>query len=200
MPRNDCLVKQTVPDKKKSIRKKIGISEDCFAVLYAPTWREGLDQFELIDYEQIKAAFEKRFDKKCEILFRAHIYGKEKLSNVIDLTKYPDMQELLYTSDALITDYSSSMWDYSLTGRPCFLYVPDLQRYIKQRSFDMDIHTWGFPVCCSNRELKQAIENFNENEFRKKMICHQNTLGSFENGKATIEAVKLIAQLCELKK
>lgn len=200
MPRNDCLVKQTVLDKKKSIRKKIGISEDCFAVLYAPTWREGLDQFELIDYEQIKAAFEKRFDKKCEILFRAHIYGKEKLSNVIDLTQYPDMQELLYTSDALITDYSSSMWDYSLTGRPCFLYVPDLQRYIKQRSFDMDIHTWGFPVCCSNRELKQEIENFNENEFRKKMICHQNTLGSFENGKATIEAVKLIAQLCELKK
>ena len=69
------------------------------------TSETAVDQFELIDYEQIKAAFEKRFDKKCEILFRAHIYGKEKLSNVIDLTQYPDMQELLYTSDALITDY-----------------------------------------------------------------------------------------------
>ena len=34
----------------------------------------------------------------------------------------------LHHSDALITDYSSSMWDYSLTGKPCFLYVPDLHR------------------------------------------------------------------------
>lgn len=200
MPRNDCLFEPIMPCKKETIRKKIGISEDCFAVLYAPTWREGFDKFELIDYERIKVAFEKRFGKKCEILFRAHIYGKERLSNVIDLTQYPDMQELLYASDTLITDYSSSMWDYSLTGRPCFLYVPDLQRYINQRSFDMDIYTWGFPVCCSNKELEQQIENFNENAFHQKMIYHQNTLGSFETGNATTEAVNLIAQLCDLKK
>ncbi len=199
MPRNDCLLEEVSIQKRLAIRKKAGIPDECFAVLYAPTWREGTDRFEELNYAEIKYAFERRFGTKCEILFRAHIYGKESVSNVIDLTRYPDMQELLYACDALITDYSSSMWDYSLTGRPCFLYVPDLQRYIEQRDFDMDIHTWGFPVCCSNEMLIQEIECFNEEDFQQKMIKHQKNLGSFEQGTATIKVVNLIAQLCGLR-
>lgn len=199
MPRNDCLIEAPDAEKRALIRKKAGIAENSFAVLYAPTWREGMDTFEPLDYERLRAAFEKRFGKKCEILFRAHVYGKENASSVIDLTNYPDMQELLYACDVLITDYSSSMWDFSLTGRPCFLYVPDLQRYIDQRGFDMDIMTWGFPVCPSNEEFVQQIESFDEAAFRQKMIRHHEMLGSFEKGNATAEAVALIAELCGLQ-
>ena len=198
MPRNDCLIESFSKEKSNEIRKKAGIPEDCFAVLYAPTWREGMDKYEELNYESIKHAFENRFGKKCEILFRAHIYGKENTSSVINLTNYPDMQELLYTCDALITDYSSSMWDYSLTRKPCFLYVPDLQRYIDQRGFDIDIQEWGFTICCSNEELKQNIDSFNENTFTQNMKNHQRMLGTFERGNATERVVKLIGDLCGL--
>ena len=196
MPRNDCL--KGKPDLKRvqEIRRKAGIEPDSFAVLYAPTWREGLDKYDSIDYMAIREAFEKRFGKETQMLFRAHVYGKEKVEDVLDLTSYPDMQELLYACDALITDYSSSMWDFSITEKPCFLYVPDLQRYIDQRGFDMDINQWGFPVCETNQDLDERITGFSVEDHAAKMRRHQQMLGSFENGDATDKVIELIASLC----
>ena len=196
MPRNDCLKGEPDLKRVQEIRRKAGIEPDSFAVLYAPTWREGLDKYDPIDYMAIREAFEKRFGKKTQMLFRAHVYGKESAEDVLDLTIYPDMQELLYACDALITDYSSSMWDYSITEKPCFLYVPDLQRYIDQRGFDMDINQWGFPVCETNQDLYERITDFSVEDHATKMRRHQEMLGSFENGDATDKVVELIASLC----
>lgn len=196
MPRNDCLVGKTDLQKVNAIKEKIGVEDNTYMILYAPTWREGADRFETLDYDAIALAFSEKFGKKCQIVFRAHLYGKEKAKNIIDMTDYPDMQELLYASDALITDYSSSMWDYSLTGKPCFLYVPDLHRYVQQRGFDKDIHTWGFPVCESNRELIYQINSFNENDFKLNMKYHQQNLESFEKGNASEKMADLIAEIC----
>lgn len=57
----------------------------------------------------------------------------EYTSTVRDVSDYPEMQDLLCTADMLITDYSSSVWDYSFTYRPCFLFTPDLEEYKKNR-------------------------------------------------------------------
>lgn len=200
MPRNDCLV--GVPDEHRvqEIRQRAGIERDAFAVLYAPTWREGMDRYTPLDFQALQKAFERRFGKKAQMIFRAHLYGAEKGNDVLNLTNYPDMQELLYACDALITDYSSSMWDFSITKKPCFLYVPDLQRYIDQRGFDKDIGEWGFPVCVSNDEMVTAIEAFDEKTHKAAMEHHQAMLGSFENGGATQAVVDLIASLCGLER
>lgn len=198
MPRNDCLINDANESRIKEIRRKAGLELDCFVVLYAPTWREGFDKFEALDYEKISSSFEKRFGKKCQVAFRAHIYGKETVAGVKDLSSYPDMQELLLACDCLITDYSSSMWDFSLTRKPCFLYVPDLKRYTVQRGFDKDIYSWGFPVCEGNEELRTAIENFDELDFQEKMRNHQKDLGSYECGTASEEVADLIGKLCKV--
>lgn len=197
MPRNDFLVNKIDYNKYKAIRNAIGLKSDEYFVLYAPTWREGFDEFPKIDEKRIVQAFEERFGKKTILAFRAHLYGKEKNTSMLDLTNYPDMQELLYVCDALITDYSSSMWDYSLMLKPCFLYVPDLKRYIEQRGFDKDIYTWGFPICLNNEELEQAILSIDLIDIEKKMEAHQLDLGSFEKGQATLKVVKLIADICK---
>lgn len=197
MPRNDCLVNEIDDSKYQAIRKSIGLKSDEYFVLYAPTWREGFDEFPKIDEMRIAQAFEERFGKKVVLAFRAHLYGKEKNTSMLDLTNYPDMQELLCVCDALITDYSSSIWDYSLTHKPCFLYVPDLKRYIEQRGFDKDIYTWGFPICLNNEELEYAIYSINLLDIERKMKNHQLELGSFEKGQATSKVVKLIADICK---
>ena len=104
---------------------------------------------------------------------------------IVDVSEYPDMQELLCACDVLITDYSSSIWDYSFTYKPCFLYVTDLEKYTSERGFGKDIYSWGFPVCKTDEELYQAIINFDEDKFKKKMKKHHEDLGSFEDGYAT---------------
>ena len=52
-----------------------------------------------------------------------------------DGSLYPEVTHLYLISDVLITDYSSSMWDFSLMYKPCFLYTPDLDEYNKERCF-----------------------------------------------------------------
>lgn len=198
MPRNDCLI--NIDDSKRNdIRKKIGVAKKDLFVLYAPTWREGFDKIEQIDYESLSEALKKKFNKRITIAFRAHVYGKESSNGVLNLSKYPDMQELLIASDVLITDYSSSMWDFSLTYKPCFLYVPDLKRYLNQRGFDKNIYEWGFPVCETNEDLIQNIKNFNQIEFKKLMDRHHSELGSYEHGNASNTATELIANICGLE-
>jgi CDP-glycerol glycerophosphotransferase len=49
------------------------------------------------------------------------------------------MQELLYAADILIIDYSSSMWDFSLAFKPCFIYAPDLETYRNEQEFFIPI-------------------------------------------------------------
>jgi len=199
MPRNDCLYGSRDAGKVKQIRENAGIPVDQYAVLYAPTWREGMDQFEALDGQKIEQAFETRFGKKANVLFRAHIYGKEKNTGRYDLSDYPDMQELLYACDALITDYSSCIWDFSITGKPCLLYVPDVQRYIDQRGFDKDIYEWGCPVCKTNQELCDAVINIDLSRTEQDMRRHQQDLGTYECGTASQEISDLIGQICSLK-
>ena len=51
--------------------------------------------------------------------------------NTFDATRYDDMQELLAAADAVISDYSSLMFDYGLTKRPCFQFATDIAAYEK---------------------------------------------------------------------
>src|ERR1700750_2456285 len=47
----------------------------------------------------------------------------------LNVTAYPDITELYLVSDVLVTDYSSAMFDYAVTGRPILFFVYDLAEY-----------------------------------------------------------------------
>jgi len=153
LPRNDMLINQ---DKAKisRIKESLGLG-DRKCVLYAPTFREDRNKVDFaLDYDRLLSNLGKRFGGQWVVLHRSHYHMKGEndgsaKENVIDVTKYPDMQELLLVADVLITDYSSSIWDYSFTSRPIFLYAPDLDDYNIERSFFVDIHQWPFALACT---------------------------------------------------
>lgn len=185
MPRNDVFFNaDRLQENNKNIRKKYGVKDDKAIILYAPTWRFNAEP-SCPDFSMVKEAVQKLLGKDVVLFSRVHHYLRQTLRDSIDTTDYPDMQELLCAADILITDYSSSIWDYSFTYRPCFLYAADVDDYIENRGFDKDIYTWGFPVCKSDKELYDAIVNFDQEDFRQKMENHHKDLGSFENGHAT---------------
>jgi CDP-glycerol glycerophosphotransferase len=45
------------------------------------------------------------------------------------VSDYPDIAELYLVTDVLVTDYSSSMFDFAVTGKPILFYTYDLERY-----------------------------------------------------------------------
>ena len=104
---------------------------------------------------------------------------------MIDLTHYDDMQELLIAADVLINDFSSSMWDYMLTGKPCFIFAKDLDHYIETTDLYTPISEWPFPIAKTNEQLAENILAFNNDEYKKRCEWHYELLGGCESGNAT---------------
>lgn len=193
MPRNDLLINGESQERIREIRKAAGIPEGVHLALYAPTYREELKtDMHALDVDTLTRALEERFHGKWLVAYRGHVFVRAGKVNVPDLSAYPDMQQLLLIADALITDYSSSMWDMSLSGKPVFLYCPDLDEYISSRDFYTDIHTWPYPLAQSNEALCAKVRAFDETEYKEALRRHHEALGSFETGQASRAAAQRI--------
>lgn len=195
MPRNDFLINCT-PANISNIKHKIGLEDGVHYLLYAPTYREVKRNIQYPDFEEVLGLLSKRFLGKWKLILRGHYNCIDEFKSMgleyIDLSSYDDMQEVLAVSDAVITDYSSLIWDYSFLNRPCFLYVPDLKQYEQERGFYYPLQTWGFPYATNMNELSKAITKFNDEEFYKKMEKHHKEFGSYENGNATEKVVEVM--------
>lgn len=137
-PRDDALA----GGDGSALRARLGIPENVTVLLYAPTWRD--DRPEHIDHLDV-AAFTDALGPGYLTLIRGHSRtlrpGRDvRADNVLDVTGYPDVTELFLVADALITDYSSVMFDFSVTGKPMFFFAPDLEHYREQlRGFYFDL-------------------------------------------------------------
>ena len=202
MPRNDIFFnKNMVNSFYFKIRDKFNLSNDDKIVLYAPTFRGNTNSIskkniDNLDYEKLLKLQNDKFKGNWKILYRGHYSLKGEYNNnnknIIDASNYPDMQELLCASDILITDYSSSIWDFSFLERPCFLYVPDLIDYKLERNFYTNINSWPAILIENNEDLDKVINNFNKENLIQKIKEHYKMLGSYENGEATTELINTI--------
>lgn len=140
-PRNDVLV-MPPSGHRDDVRQRLGIRPGQTAVLYAPTYRDYLsvsefsaNALELLDADRISRALGDQF----VVLTRGHVMNSRAASqaftgaSAIDVTEYPDVNDLILASDAAILDYSSLRFDYALTGKPMIFLNPDRERYLAAR-------------------------------------------------------------------
>jgi CDP-glycerol glycerophosphotransferase len=137
-PRDDVLVTGDAA----ALRRRLGIADGVTVLLYAPTWRD--DRPDHVDHLDV-ASFARELGPEYVTLIRGHsrtlLPGEDvHAPGVIDVTGYPDVSELFLLADALITDYSSVMFDFTVTGKPLFFFTPDLDHYReKLRGFYFDL-------------------------------------------------------------
>ncbi|NBH67399.1 CDP-glycerol glycerophosphotransferase family protein [Phocaeicola sartorii] len=201
-PRNDLLFKDN-QKLKENILLKIGLSTTTKVALYAPTFRKGETlEYYNICYDDLIHTLEQRFGGTWCIAVRLHPHLRnlsEELrkneSSFIDVTLFDDIQELLFASDLLITDYSSLMFDFAITHRPCLLYVPDLKEYTsKDRSLYFSIEELPFLICKTREQLVEKINNFDTTSYTKKVSGFLRSIGSYETGNASKKVINLISQ------
>lgn len=198
MPRNDILKNAGAAD-ARAIRERLGVGDDDRLVLFAPTFRRDLSFQYSLDHERVLSALTERFGGNWKFLFRAHYYLPKSggaAESVLDVSDYPDMQELLLVSDVLITDYSSSIWDFSLTGKAGFLFMPDLDDYGSERDFYTPVDTWPYKHAVDMDSLETIIHEYDENENRERIRSHHELLGNCESGCASKLTGDRIAELC----
>lgn len=205
LPRNDIIFKNPVSVSEK-VRKFYNIPSDIKFILFAPTFRSKNNEFSNpnivqdyveLDVDNLLHSLKERFDCEwvCGIRLHPKLANVDMSSlNVINCTTYPDMQELLCCADAIITDYSSLMWDYSFTYRPVFLYAPDIESYERERGFYMPVSEWPYPIAHDNDEMRKNILEFDEDTYVKRVKAHHMICESYETGNACKVLMDLIKE------
>ncbi len=194
-PRNDILLTGDGAD----IRERLGIAPDVTVVMYAPTWRD--DRPGTVDILDV-ASFAKNLGPGFITLLRGHSRtldpGSDVLApGVIDVTTYPDIADLFLVADALITDYSSVMFDFSVTGKPLYFFTPDLKRYrdeLRGFYFDLLADAPG-PVLTDQAELIRQILAPTAEEFADRYAAWQARFNPRDDGHAGERVVqRLVAE------
>ncbi|MFP3992071.1 bifunctional glycosyltransferase family 2 protein/CDP-glycerol:glycerophosphate glycerophosphotransferase [Streptomyces sp. E11-3] len=132
-PRNDRF-QSAHAEEVAYLREVLGVPEGSIAVLYAPTHRDyRRDQHRTLDLERLRRSLGPRFT----ILARAHhTYGaplvSEAAAGLLDVSDHPSVESLCLASDALVTDYSSLMFDYANLDRPIVIYADDWDVRLRQ--------------------------------------------------------------------
>ncbi len=194
-PRNDILFAPPEPIERK-VRERLHVPKDKKLALYAPTFRQdlGLDVYDM-DYGRVCRALSERFGGDWLILAKLHpnIASKAKKLSldpeyVLNASDYADIQELYVACHALLTDYSSVMFDYMNTGRPCFLYVNDMQDYKRDRNLYFNAEHIPFAMAEDNDKLEAAILAYDENTQKERVAWFSQGIGLKEEGTAAKQA------------
>ncbi|MEU4310443.1 bifunctional glycosyltransferase/CDP-glycerol:glycerophosphate glycerophosphotransferase [Streptomyces rochei] len=161
-PRNDVYCTATAEDVAR-VRRALGVPEGSTAVLYAPThrdWEAGFGAGAL-DLE----AFCEAAGEDVVVLLRAHYFydrgGRSAPSGrVIDVTAHRSAEDVCLAADALVTDYSSIMFDYANLDRPIVVYADDWEVYRETRGvyFDLMAAPPG-PVARTPEELARIFRD-----------------------------------------
>lgn len=198
-PRNDVLVNRANDSEFiEKIRVKLNIPKDKKVIMYAPTWRD--DEFVkkghyLFDLKiNLKNLYESIGDKYV-VLLRMHylISNSLDLSGfedfAIDASNYEDISELYLISDALITDYSSVMFDYGILKRPQFFFAYDIDKYDKDlRGFYLDYtNDLPGPIFTDAYDLADSLTDIEliKDSYQDKIDQFYDRFCNLEKGKAS---------------
>lgn len=113
--------------------------------LYAPTFRgdnalNAYFPFEKIDFEKWGKFLKERDEY---LIIKMHPFVRESIQipeeykdYMCDAASYREVNDILFIVDALITDYSSIIYEFSLlTGRPMYFFAFDQKMYEATRDF-----------------------------------------------------------------
>lgn len=199
-PRNDRLYSAT-KKLQQQIRQKLDLPKDRKIILYAPTFRDD-SRGKAFTVPMNLYEWRKELGDDTYLLIRTHYLNrvgipKQLAAFCMNVSDYPDLDELYIASDMMITDYSSTMFDYATLGRPMIFYTYDYEEYMhsdRGAYFELNEHAPG-PVVKTQDELfsgvKRAIKQPEPDDRYKRFV---DEYCGVEDGKASSRVVDFIAQ------
>lgn len=202
-PQCDMLFENNTENRKK-VCDYFGVPYNAKFILYAPTFRKNnsLEAYNL-DYTKLMDKLNAQCKDEWYLLIRLHPHlinyiNKIKYNkNILQATKYNEVQELISAADILITDYSAIMFDFALTKKKCILYVPDYNEYVKQdRRLYFDIKKLPFPAVMTQEQLEDEIINENDKNYKKKVSKFlEEEIITYDDGNACKKVCDKIGEL-----
>ena len=134
-------------------------------VLYAPTYRGDADNAQLPEMFDI-AGLMSAAGERSVLLIKQHGFVRKKTyipdecrGFAFDVSDSLRIEDLLFVSDAVVTDYSSLIFEYSLFMKPMVFYAPDLDEFYDYRGFYYKYDNDFLPgeITRTNEELIPAV-------------------------------------------
>jgi CDP-glycerol glycerophosphotransferase len=201
-PRNDVLNSPRREEVRARVRAKLG-AEGETVILYAPTWRDNLvDEcgdlgFALqLDVDRLTA----ELGDGHLLLVRTHHLVGAQLGGLgdraRDVSAYPDIRDLYLAADVLITDYSSAMFDFAVTGRPLVFFAYDLAEYrdeVRGFYFDLDEVAPG-PLCATSDDVIESLRDLDtiRTSYADRYRVFQARFCPFDDGHASRRVVERV--------
>lgn len=202
-PRNDLLLAADRDVIARRVRCSLGIDPDRRVVLWLPTWRDHLHapsgyQFPVaLD----PAAFSAALGDDHVLLVRGHHHAAANVPGlagtaVRDVTSFADLRELFLIADVLVTDYSSAMFDFAVTGRPMLFFAWDLETYrddVRGFTFDLESQAPG-PVLRSTAQVLAALREIDavSRAYADRYAAWQRRFCALEDGHASARVLDAV--------
>ncbi|GAA4817428.1 CDP-glycerol glycerophosphotransferase family protein [Streptomyces ziwulingensis] len=199
-PRNDVYYTAGA-EQVRAVRERLGIAPGRRAVLYAPTHR---------DYESgwtprlDLAALADRLGEETVLLVRAHYFhegtasplaGLRRTGRLVDVSAYDPVEDLCLAADALVTDYSSIMFDYANLDRPIVIHADDWETYRTTRGvyFDLMADAPG-PVARTQEELTELLttDAWRDESAAKARAAFRRRFCEYDDGRAAERVVRRV--------
>lgn len=193
-PRCDALVRGQTP---QGVRERLEIPEDRKVLLYAPTYRDQAKSSGKSVRVDL-ALLAEELGEEWVLVLRTHPVERFRVPQEVrhfvrPAGSYPEINDLMLISDALLTDYSSVMCDYAVTGRPMLFFIDDWDDYrLAERGVYHDLREIAPGPCVTTtaelvarvRDLPAVHRSFAAKYARfRRMWCHE------ERGNASARVV-----------
>lgn len=197
VPRTDIFFdKNYSKNVKEKLYKRFPMLKNKKVILFAPTFRGSGQKvahynFDWINFVKLK----KEFSKDYVFIIKLHPFIKNRASYdfsnddfYLDLTEEREINDLLFVTDILITDYSSVIFEYSFFEKPVVFFVPDLDEYRDSRDFyyPLEHYTYG-SVVMNEDDLIKAIKQ--RKVYKKKLKEFKEYFCSSCDGNSTKKVV-----------
>ena len=163
---DDFMNQDKIAQFKRDFYKQYPKLQGKKVILFAPTFRgtgqkEAYYDYDMLDLKQIYDFCGEEF----VFLAKVHPFVTEKIQipeeyreRIYDFAEYPNINDLYYITDVLITDYSSNYYEYALLEKPVLFYTYDREKYELIRGVHRSVkeHAPG-KVCDTFEELMDAL-------------------------------------------
>lgn len=205
VPRTDIFFDDNYKEKTMNLLyEKYPMLKDKKVIMFAPTFRgngqkSAYYEFDKFEIEKLR----EKFGDEYKVIVKLHPFIKTPFiipdsckEFVIDLSEEREINDLLFITDILITDYSSVCFEYSLLNKPMIFFAYDLDEYIASRDFYYPYESFvPGPIVKNTDAMIKVIEE--ENFELEKLDKFRNTFFDQFDGKSTERVVDQLLKVEE---